>query len=667
MKKLLICATALAALTSCVDNELYRYHNPQDDVKDASEYLDFRTTGMVDVSLNYGSLCAGTLVEIFAQDPTLTMTESSSVPTDEALFKAHLDENGRYEAAVELPTACETVYVYANSYAAPQLLRANVENGRLVVETAAPAKALARRTRANADLAVFPVAGSTNMFSLFSGWNEYGNVSGYDANGILAEGSLSANFYSALQYTLWNGATTKPGGLNNRKWAQGSDVVNAVIDKEGLDPETGEMRTIESANLFFTFVGEAAWYENGVGYYYYETGKAPASPAELKKFLILPNASIPYHAPYGEKGTAGNNFTAANAPAYSNMQVQLLYVDDEGNVSTDFPAGLTVGFFLVSDAMQSAKATDKTFTPTNTTFYSNEAWNPNAEKRFIALQSADGSMVFGCEDSKSDFSADDMLFTLSASPNFALKKNPELPVIPEDIVTIQYTTQHSLQTYAFEDIWPNGGDYDLNDVIVEHRRGVTFNQKNFVSEVADTFVAVQPRNSAYCRNAFAVQYAPDLRGTITIPLQSTDEQETHSVVLFPHAEQAMGKTFVIRRQFTNSLSSGVTKALFDSEDINPFIIVDYVAGQPNRTEVHLPKHQATSMADPEQIGSLDDAYYLNKDNRHPFAIKLPIVGWRPVTETVTIGSTNNSYPLYNKWVDSGCTAEKDWYLYKNGK
>lgn len=100
--------------------------------------------------------------------------------------------------------------------------------------------------------------------------------------------------------------------------------------------------------------------------------------------------------------------------------------------------------------------------------------------------------------------------------------------------------------------------------------------------------------------------------------------------------------------------------------MNPFIIAEYVEGDNNRTEVHLPKHKATSKANDEQIGAEDDAYYINKDGKYPFAIMIPeatsaeaITHFTPVTETVRI---DVEYPDFTKWVESGGTSHNEWYL-----
>lgn len=648
--------TVALSLSSCVDKDMYSYK--PNEQKPASEYFDFNTSQQLQCNINYGTLAAGSLIELYSTDPFEGLQEGETVPVKEADYKIHLDENGAFSEKLTLPSYVKEVFVYCNSYAAPTLIKATVENSTIDINTEEAGKHnIRRKVKAEGELKVFTLD-KPNYYSLFSGWDEYGNVKDYDENGLLTNGDLNANFYSALQYTLWGGQTSKPSGLNNRKYAVGSEITNTTLLDKAINPASGEEEEIESINLYFTFVGEAAWYENAVGYYYYDTANPPANPNDLKKIIILPNTSLPNNAPYGAKG----NYIIENqyAPTKSNMKVQLLYVDDEGNASVNFPAGITVGYFLISNAFGTSSSHRTTASLSNTTYYSNEAWN-GGTKRFIALEANDGSLVYGVEDSNGDFSADDMLFTISASPNFSIKKPTELPKIDEDLNDkITYTTQTTTHTYAFEDIWPNGGDYDLNDVIVEHRRSITFNQKNYISEIKDEFTPVQPKGSANYVDAFAVQYSPNYRENITIPEGAIDETATSSIILFPDAKTVAGQTFTVTRQFGNSLSSGVVKSTLDNEALNPYIISQYVAGQVNRCEIHMPKCASTKFANEELKGTLDDAYYINKDGKHPFAITLPIWNWKPAAESVSV---SNAFPSFDNWVNSDGKSATDWYLH----
>ena len=84
------------------------------------------------------------------------------------------------------------------------------------------------------------------------------------------------------------------------------------------------------------------------------------------------------------------------------------------------------------------------------------------------------------------------------------------------------------------------------------------------------------------------------------------ESEISSIIVFPSVKQAVkGKvgTYTITRTFD--------KASFNKENLkvyNPYIIVGYAANQKNRTEVHLPKHEATAYADAENEARIQQAF-----------------------------------------------------------
>ena len=49
----------------------------------------------------------------------------------------------------------------------------------------------------------------------------------------------------------------------------------------------------------------------------------------------------------------------------------------------------------------------------------------------------------------------------------------------------------------------------------------------------------------------------------------------------------------------------------------------YAEGQKGRTEVHLPKHEATSLADLSLAGTQKDAYYIDKEGAYEKRVLIP--------------------------------------------
>lgn len=418
--------------------------------------------------------------------------------------------------------------------------------------------------------------------------------------------------------------------------------------------------TVKDAELFFTFLTEAGWHQNVVGYYYYKTDECPDSPDKVEKIAIFPNASIRGSVPYLTKpgtnhGYGYIDFGIDNAPIETNQQVQLLFKDEEGRLSPKFPAGYTIGYFVIANGFQcGGESGEKGTIDTKKGFiYSNAEWNVGGKSCFISLSTSDGTVVYGTEDGE-DTSYDDILFCIDASPNEAIQ-DPDRPVIDPKEREIS-EREYAYYTLAYEDIWPSGGDYDLNDVVIEYRRYVTFDKDNYVHEVKETYEPIQRADAATHKNAFAVQYVGQ-RGTMTLPAEAVDEQQTHSVILFPDAMQARNRIFTVTRTF----EAGVLKKTDLNTDVsalNPYIIVNYEgAGKGNRIEVHLPKAKATALVDSEQIGKDEDAYYVNKNGKYPFAIMIP-GSFAIVAEKVAI---EKEYPDFGKWVESDGKESADWY------
>ena len=651
---------AMLALTGCMDKDVYDPGKDPTVLKPESEYFDFTTTTNVAFEVNYGEIGSNALIEIFTEYPISYNETGSFVIQGEPVYKIFADTKGRFVGDVELPTAAKVVYVFSPTWGVPMCVEASVENGKVTVnETDAASRAVAA-TRAKSNLKLVTVNNGQKVYSLVEISDSYGKPG--DINGLIEYNKvISSKFINNVQKALWKGKSSKPDKLNNSNYVRDTEHVNTTIAK-AYQNEQGQIVTVADAELFFTFLTESCWYQNVVGYYYYKTGECPAAPDQVKKIVIFPNASIKGNVPYlnwYDKVPGGaTNYGSRNAPLETNRKVQLLFQDDQGNLSTKFPAGYTIGYFIIADGFKCGSKGHDGFIDTDKSFvYSNEEWNKNYQgqkARFISLSAEGGTVVYGVEDG-GDSSYEDLLFCIDANPNEAIQ-DPDRPVIDPDEPEVS-ETENNYMSFAYEDIWPSGGDYDLNDVIIEYHRSITFNKDNYVSEVKETYEPVQKVGAATNRNAFAVQYATDQRGEMVLPSGAVDETQTNSIILFPNAMDVRNQKFVITRTFAaGAMKKDALKV--GNSILNPYIIVNYEgAGKDNRTEVHLPKSKATNLANSDQIGKEADAYYVNKDGKHPFAISIPGT-FTPVTETVTI---DKEYPDFEKWVESDGKEYTDWY------
>ena len=243
----------------------------------------------------------------------------------------------------------------------------------------------------------------------------------------------------------------------------------------------------------------------------------------------------------------------------------------------------------------------------------------------------------------------DVLFYVKSNKDVTDGK-PEIPTDPEDPELYEETISG---TVAFEDIWPDGGDYDLNDVIVEYYRTITFGEDNIATKVVETFKPVHPQGSALQNNFFACQYNnPGVIKSVSNGMIS--EPETKSVVINESALGISGKTYIVERDLTGqNLPKDEVK-----KDFNPYIITKEYT-KTNRIEVHLPLKDMTSAAN-STLMNKDNAYYVSADGKYPFAIDIPITGFKPATERARIDA-EGEYLNFKSWTESKGITNKDWY------
>lgn len=672
----------LATASSCISEDdeirnLMAGKRPSD--------FDFATTKSVEISVDYGELAAYSFINIYSEDPLANATAENQNPTEGLTFYGiALDEKGCFNGTVTLPAPAEEIFVYSPSWTAPMLMHANIDKNKATVKF--ERQTITRAVTRGGEDETYVVreltsAESTNpsnkLYTIVGGWDAYGKIN--DVNNLVSDGSLSSQALASIQSKLWNGSVNKPGsGLNNGKYLV--ENVNITVNEEYVDEDNVTQKT-GSAEVWCNFITEAAWNENSFGYYFYDKNNPPSSASQLNKYIILPNASITEHAPFGHKNNK-NEFPAKKAPAHTNLQVQLLYVDENGNVSKHFPPNIVIGFFTMVngfaagsiDTSTETERTEGKIKPDVTTYYSNKDLNRDSKPHYIALNLPDGTIVYGVEDA-SDSSYDDILFSVSATPQKAVQTVTQLPTENRvNDVDERLSTDNSYNsTYCFEDMWPNGGDYDLNDVAVRHTRKVTYNHYNYVFEIEDKFEFYNVENTAY-NNTFGFKLM-DWLAEFTLPEGVIWEKETNSV-LFPTQytnPRRDGVSATIVRKI-NGLRKDEVKA--ETDDPDPFIIVNSIDGiYDRRIEIHRPNKDATNkglshiqIASAVEKGDLNagcNPWYISEDGIFPYAITIPWDKnnkWKLSPSKVRIDET---YRRFKDWAKSKGKNHTDWYKDNN--
>lgn len=343
----------------------------------------------------------------------------------------------------------------------------------------------------------------------------------------------------------------------------------------------------------------------------------------------------------------------------------------------EFPAGVAIGFFLQPNGFSNNNGTIENpvkGNAWNATKYSSPNLNYQGEKRTIALLDAISTQMvtIGFEDGK-DNNFSDATFYLDIEQKDAVEKNtiPDLP--DENAPTPDDNVQTTFGTLTYEDKWPEEGDYDMNDVMIDYESTIYKTlETNKITKIIDKFT---PRhNGGIYNNGFGYQLTnityTDVKSiTIEGPERSTfignDNMESGqtypTVLLFDNIKNVIGKTYTVTIEIANADYNKLIPPY------NPFIICSTDQGRGK--EVHLVNYPPTDKADNNLWSTGEDAsqpehnlFYVSNDNM-PFAIHLPDVKDFPVpAEKVRI---TTAYPGFAEWVRSSGAQNKDWYLHKN--
>ena len=208
-------------------------------------------------------------------------------------------------------------------------------------------------------------------------------------------------------------------------------------------------------------------------------------------------------------------------------------------------------------------------------------------------------------------------------------------------------------TLAYEDLWPQKGDYDFNDLVCDYKFQMVTNSSNMVVEIFGEFIT-KAFGAGY-ENGFGFQLANntvsaddivisgyDLQaGYITLSGNGTESgQNKPTIIVFDnafkimtHPGQGIGvntdppapyvepDTLMITMDIANDK---YTLSQIDIEHFNPFLIVNKTRGR----EIHLPNYPPTAKVDPSYFATWDDdsnpgsGRYYKTQNNLPWAINI---------------------------------------------
>lgn len=244
-----------------------------------------------------------------------------------------------------------------------------------------------------------------------------------------------------------------------------------------------------------------------------------------------------------------------------------------------------------------------------------------------------------------------------------------------------YPTCDGFGTWAFEDLWPAKGDYDLNDLVVKYRTTYIGDPVIAVEQVAEVVARGASLHSGF---GLALNTAASNVASATLTLDSGTPQAVASeagqaqatFVVFDDAFQVLSPN---SGTYTNTVEDSgeqpsktyTLHVVLDTpvalsafvDGPNPFI---FRTGERAR-EVHLPGFPPTDLAS-GYFTTVHDAtnllagdptmrnYYMT-ENHLPWALDIPHDWSWPLEKIALL----NVYPNFQGWAESGGTTKKEWF------
>lgn len=276
------------------------------------------------------------------------------------------------------------------------------------------------------------------------------------------------------------------------------------------------------------------------------------------------------------------------------------------------------------------------------------------------------------------------------APMLLTKKSPDSDEISDQakikntLKTISYPAKERFYLVGYEDLYPNTGDYDFNDLVTSYRIDYQTDKKNNLLRIDGEGVLIA-RGSSYNHDwHFRLAFPKDITGSGELKLYDPDDtgkgkmMESHKVAIKDNvlditpfqstvdifrdpdkgafANTLWDSTKVQGRKFSFSIDVKETK--LKKKDLKNIKRDPYLYVIDTGYEIHLPEYQSV-MGDDSLNVSQGNTQFVD-DQGYPFAMIFP-ESWDFPNEYVDMGTV---YPKFVNYIASGNKKSKNWYKKK---
>ena len=693
MKKFLSLATlGLVLLSSCVkgfdgmEPEPTPTPEPTEPTKVPNTF-DFSTVQKVKLNVDYSAFntYGPVFFGVYTQNPFVSVDDAPDDQWNEAvspIFEDYTEANGKYSATIELPTYAQHLYIATgNFFTGMHLMETDVQNGTAsvvaenlkVASTRAITRALGPGESTD-DLSKLKLAQTTSGVKIYKDWKNW--------------------------LGTWNSASGRPDYMLDKSTAD-SKLVCSDAEMESLFAVVGTAFTSGSdmkkeycsapdlllekdSEVSFTVLGSASCWNSSLGYYYYTDDNKPTKPEDINIIMVFPNTQDGHWPRATEKKADYQGNIGVNRGDV----VQLMYYpnianNDKTGATKVFPKGTRIGFILRTQGW--AKQGDEYSIMYNGSKFYNRKYNtwcattdglsyssdggnfpnPNGESRAAKFnyKASDGQTytIISFEDCVDDQDFDDLIFALNPVGVFA-----NLPEVGN-------RKSSTNGVYAFEDLWPKAGDYDLNDALVNVKHEKEFNDKGKI--IKETFYLTTYQNYVELTSGLALtletKTAPQsivmkkiAKGS-TVAEEASFTKDGNVYYLTSNFKGELGTTYILELSYLNPLGSSA-----DIASIKPFI---YRSEGDKNWEVHIPMEAPTAKMKTSYFGTADDCsdpskgLYFVREGNYPFAFYLHGVNINVFEETILKRENESKridefFPGFLEWSTSNGTKNQNWYI-----
>ena len=694
-------------LTGCLKHDGFdTYNNSR---YEQANKFDYSTIQDVQLDVDYSSCLSGCVYfDIYAANPISDDVEPVLMDNIQPVYSAYTDATGKFSQRIKLPSYAEHLYIYTgNFFVSDQLLECDVTNG--IASVSASKDNVSAQARSFTRGAV--VSGqTTSLETLYM----LTNIVDWQT-GDKTDTQIYKEWHTPLG--SWDAETGRPSYVISQTEAGSlaftSDemagiqqtIAGALTSKGHCDQryrQPYDLTLKQNSEVAVTVVGSNSCWNSTMGYYYYTD--TPSSTQDINIIMLFPNTQDGQSSFIKSRGNKYNgNIALQRGDIVKLMYYPNIASGDYSGATSVFPAGTKIGFILKSNGWGMQKPVgDKVYYNSYKGEMKNtdiarqyNSWaastdglsycladaeqsradngiyskpNPNGQARTakFAYENADGQQyaIVSFEDGCNDDDYDDIVLALKPVGVFE-----ELPTPDPKKTSVN-------GVYAFEDLWPAKGDYDLNDAVVDYQHDYIWSALNVGADYKITKEVINLTtylNYVTLTSGLAVtvntKTAPSSVKMKTIKNSEVSEvqfeQDGNVYLLTDNILANVGTQYIIELYYSGGIAQNKTA------DVYPFIYRNEDGG---RWEVHIPFEAPTSKMITGYFGTLDDCSDINRAvfyvraGNYPFAFYLSGVNIDPFKNTILLRANESKhidvlYPEFMEWATSKGEKNKSWYLH----